>query len=80
MPFDSGSFDFVYCRAAFKNFSEPIRAIDEMNRVLKPGGKAVIVDLRKDASAQRNRCRRGRNGAGSNQLRVDPVDLQALAP
>ena len=58
MPFDSGSFDFVYCRAAFKNFSEPVRAINEMYRVLKPGGKAVIVDLRKDTSAQRNRCRR----------------------
>ena len=25
MPFDSGSFDFIYCRAAFKNFSEPVR-------------------------------------------------------
>jgi ubiquinone/menaquinone biosynthesis C-methylase UbiE len=51
MPFDSGSFDFIYCRAAFKNFSEPIRAINEMHRVLKPGGTAVIVDLRKDARA-----------------------------
>ena len=50
MPFDSGSFDFVYCRAAFKNFSEPVRAIDEMHRVLKPGGTALIVDLRKDTS------------------------------
>jgi ubiquinone/menaquinone biosynthesis C-methylase UbiE len=48
MPFDSSSFDFIYCRAAFKNFSEPIAALDEMYRVLKPGGKAVIVDLRKD--------------------------------
>ena len=52
MPFDSGSFDFVYCRAAFKNFSEPVRAIDEMHRVLKPGGTALIVDLRKDATAR----------------------------
>jgi ubiquinone/menaquinone biosynthesis C-methylase UbiE len=52
MPFDSGSFDFVYCRAAFKNFSEPVRAIDEMHRVLKYGGTALIVDLRKDATAR----------------------------
>ena len=52
MPFDSGSFDFVYCRAAFKNFSEPVKAIAEINRVLKPGGTAVIVDLRKDTTAQ----------------------------
>ena len=49
MPFDAESFDFVFCRAAFKNFSEPVVAIREMHRVLKPGGKAVIADLRKDA-------------------------------
>src|SRR5262249_23070043 len=44
------SFDFIYCRSAFKNFSEPVQAINEMYRVLKPGGKAVIHDLRNDAS------------------------------
>jgi ubiquinone/menaquinone biosynthesis C-methylase UbiE len=49
MPFESDSFDFVYCRAAFKNFSEPVRALHEMYRVLKPDGKAVIHDLRRDA-------------------------------
>lgn len=52
MPFESDSFDFVYCRAAFKNFSGPIAAIEEMYRVLKPAGTAVIHDLRKDASAR----------------------------
>ena len=50
MPFDDESFDLIVCRAAFKNFSEPVRAIDEMHRVLKPGGKAIIFDLRPDAS------------------------------
>jgi ubiquinone/menaquinone biosynthesis C-methylase UbiE len=50
MPFASESFDFVVCTAAFKNFSEPIAAINEMHRVLKPGGEALIIDLRKDAS------------------------------
>jgi ubiquinone/menaquinone biosynthesis C-methylase UbiE len=49
MPLDSDSFDFIYCEAAFKNFSEPVRALDEMYRVLKPGGKAEIYDLRSDA-------------------------------
>jgi ubiquinone/menaquinone biosynthesis C-methylase UbiE len=52
MPFESDSFDFVYCRAAFKNFSEPVRALHEMYRVLKPGGQAVIHDLRRDASPE----------------------------
>ena len=50
LPFADGSFDFVYCSAAFKNFADPLRAIDEMYRVLRPGGTALIVDLRKDVS------------------------------
>jgi ubiquinone/menaquinone biosynthesis C-methylase UbiE len=50
MPFSDASFDFVVCTAAFKNFSDPVAAINEMHRVLKPGGEALIIDLRKDAS------------------------------
>jgi len=50
MPLESESFDFVFCRAAFKNFTEPVRALQEMRRVLKPGGKGLLIDLRKDAS------------------------------
>ena len=50
MPFADSSFDFVVCMAAFKNFSDPLGAINEIYRVLKPGGQASIYDLRKDAS------------------------------
>jgi ubiquinone/menaquinone biosynthesis C-methylase UbiE len=50
MPFESDAFDFLLCRAAFKNFAEPVAALREMHRVLKPGGKALIIDLRRDAS------------------------------
>jgi len=49
MPFGNESFDFLLCRAAFKNFSEPQRALEEMHRVLKSGGQALIIDLRRDA-------------------------------
>ena len=52
MPFENESFDFTFCQAAFKNFSEPVKAISEMYRVLKPKGVAVIVDMRRDASAE----------------------------
>jgi len=52
MPFETESFDFLLCRAAFKNFSQPVRALEEMYRVLKPGGRALIIDLRKDASVE----------------------------
>ncbi len=48
MPFPGESFDFVYCSAAFKNFSEPVKALDEMHRVLRPGGEAMIVDLARE--------------------------------
>jgi ubiquinone/menaquinone biosynthesis C-methylase UbiE len=50
MPYPDESFDFVVCRAAFKNFSDPLGALDEIHRVLKPGGSASIFDLRKESS------------------------------
>lgn len=50
MPFADESFDIAYCSAAFKNFSEPVKALDEMHRVLRPGGTAIVADLCKDAS------------------------------
>jgi ubiquinone/menaquinone biosynthesis C-methylase UbiE len=50
MPFPENTFDLILCRAAFKNFSQPVAAMNEMHRVLKPGGRALIIDLRKDAS------------------------------
>jgi ubiquinone/menaquinone biosynthesis C-methylase UbiE len=49
-PFADESFDFILCRAAFKNFSEPLQAIREMHRILKSHGRAVIIDLRRNAS------------------------------
>jgi ubiquinone/menaquinone biosynthesis C-methylase UbiE len=50
LPFEQGSFDFIFCQAAFKNFSRPVEAIAEIHRVLRPGGIGVISDLRCDAS------------------------------
>jgi len=50
LPYPHDTFDFLVCRAAFKNFAEPVKALQEMHRVLKPGGRGLIVDLRRDAS------------------------------
>jgi ubiquinone/menaquinone biosynthesis C-methylase UbiE len=50
MPFADETFDLILCRAAFKNFSQPLEAVNEMYRVLKPHGRALIIDLRRDAS------------------------------
>jgi ubiquinone/menaquinone biosynthesis C-methylase UbiE len=50
LPFEDGVFDFVVCRAALQNFDEPVKALQEMRRVLKPGALAVVMDIRKDIS------------------------------
>src|SRR5262245_22738974 len=52
MLFPSAGFDYIVCVAAFKNFSDPIGAVNEMYRVLRPGGEASILDLRKDANRE----------------------------
>jgi ubiquinone/menaquinone biosynthesis C-methylase UbiE len=52
MPFPDRSFDFIVCRAAFKNFSEPVKALQEMYRVLDTKGEILIIDLRRDASVE----------------------------
>ena len=36
MPFENEKFDLLMCTSSFKNFSEPLEALNEMYRVLKP--------------------------------------------
>lgn len=55
MPFQSDMFNFAVCVLAFKNFKEPVRALEEMHRVLTPGGTALIVDLNREASLKATR-------------------------
>lgn len=43
LPFDDGSFDAVYSCAVLEHLGEPVRALQEMGRVLKPGGVIGIV-------------------------------------
>lgn len=52
MPLPDNSFDYVVSMAAFKNFTDPVGALNEIHRVLVPEGAASIYDLRKDASRE----------------------------
>ncbi len=52
LPFADEAFDAVVCRAAFKNFSDPAKALDEMARVLRPGGFGLIMDLNRETPAR----------------------------
>lgn len=45
LPLVDGSFDLVFCRGSMHHFADPKRAIDEMVRVCRPGGRLVLVDL-----------------------------------
>jgi ubiquinone/menaquinone biosynthesis C-methylase UbiE len=44
LPFRSGRFDLVVCRAAAHHFDDVPRAIAEMARVLRAGGRLVLSD------------------------------------
>jgi len=52
LPFGEAAFDFLVTRAAFKNFSDPLGALREFRRVLKPGGEALIIDMKKETTGQ----------------------------
>lgn len=43
LPFADGSFDSVCCYAALHMFPEPRRTLDEIKRVLKPGGRVTLL-------------------------------------
>ena len=45
LRFKEASFDAVTCQFGIRNFEHKERGLSEMFRVLKPGGKAVILEL-----------------------------------
>ncbi len=45
MPFLNESYDMTLCRLAFHHIPEYKKAFSEMVRVLRPGGRLVLVDL-----------------------------------
>ncbi len=64
LPVGDASVDFVVCRAAFKNFTQPVKAMREMRRVLRPGGTALLIDMRREATLKDVRPYVERMGVG----------------
>lgn len=49
LPFGDNSVDFVVSTLSLHHWSEPQQALQEIHRILKPGGQFLIFDLRRDA-------------------------------
>ena len=85
MPFPDERFDLIVCQAAFKNFADPVGALDEMYRVLRPGGTAVIQDMNRhatgaDITAEVGSMRVGRLDGVLTRAALTVLRLRALAP
>lgn len=50
LPFDDGAFDAVFTAGSLHEWTEPKATLDEIGRVLKPGGAVFIADFRRDMS------------------------------
>jgi len=44
LPFDDATYDVAYARLVLRHLSNPLLAINEMRRVVRPGGRVVILD------------------------------------
>ena len=50
LPFEDGLFDAVFTASSLHEWSEPKETLHEIWRVLKPGGRLLILDFRRDMS------------------------------
>jgi len=45
LPFEDNSFDNIFCSFVWRNVSDTNKAFNEVYRVLRPGGKFVLLDM-----------------------------------
>jgi len=74
LPYADASFDGVATRLSLHHFAEPGRAVAEIHRVLKPGGRAVIVDVVADEDAEKASLH------NAIEILRDPTHIRMLPP
>jgi ubiquinone/menaquinone biosynthesis C-methylase UbiE len=51
IPFPDASLDFVISTLSLHHWNDPVAVLDEIDRVLRPGGSFLVFDLRRDMLA-----------------------------
>lgn len=76
LPYKDGAFDLVVCRNAFHLLPEPVAALHELQRVLAPRGRAVVMDPVVDDTTDRalNELARLREPAHRRHYRREELD------
>ena len=90
LPFEDDSFDAVFSAYVFRNLTSVSETLTEIKRVLRPGGKAGIVDLARPRSKPLAAIHRASTGivlptvgavvGGREQYRYLHKSLDKLAP
>ena len=52
LPFPDGFFDAVFAHAVLMHLREPVRALEEVRRVLRPGGMLEFATVMADVSTR----------------------------
>lgn len=72
-PFEDGTFDVATCRRAAHHFTDMIKFLTEVHRILKPGGKLGIADMlrpEKDDADIFNKLERVRDNSHVGAIKV----------
>jgi ubiquinone/menaquinone biosynthesis C-methylase UbiE len=78
LPLDDGAFDLVVSTLSLHHWRDRAAALREIHRVLKPGGRAWIWDIRKDTTPETEREARRRYGGMAAFLFLRLVRLHSF--
>ncbi len=76
LPYKDAAFDLVLCRNAFHLLPEPVSALQELLRVLKPDGRIVVLDTVVDETVDKpfNEIARLREPAHRRHYRMGELE------
>jgi ubiquinone/menaquinone biosynthesis C-methylase UbiE len=83
LPFADGALDIAVTSYSLHHMSDPARVIAEMARVVKPGGRVGVIDIRMPEDSQiadlNNRIERSRDASHTRSLKRSEFDAMFAA-